>query len=113
VVIVLAWTFAVLSVVGVALRWQAPPEHWTYRRAQWFPYGESLWQGYRRAALPAALIFVCIALALTLPTSVGVYFALAVFVVNLPLALAIILFNRPKFLVPPACRDQRGVLSRG
>jgi hypothetical protein len=100
-----------MLVFAVVRLWRAPPGHVSYRKAPWWPWGETLWQGYRRTLLPAALVSVCFALALTLPPSAGVYFGVAAFVVLVPVMIAIVLFNHPKFLVPPACRTQRGLIS--
>lgn len=108
VLIIAVWLFAIASVVGVVKRWNAPRTHASYSRPTWWAWGEVSWMGYRRSVLLAALIVVCFAVALTVPTTIGVYFGLAAFFLLFPLALAIALFNRPKLLVPPACRGDRG-----
>ena len=105
------WAGTALLVAAVVRLWRAPLDHVSYRMAPWWPWGQALWEGYRRTLLPAALVAVCFALALTLPSSVGVYFGLAAFVVFVPMMILIVLFNRPRFLVPPPCRAQRGLIS--
>jgi hypothetical protein len=110
VVIIVAWLLAIVTAVGVAKRWNAPAGHWSYNQPTWWVWGERSWRGYRRTVLPAALILVFGAIALTLPTPIGVYFGVAALFLLFPLALAIVLFNWPKWMVPPPSRTEPGAL---
>jgi hypothetical protein len=108
--VIATWLLAIAAIIGVIKRWRAPPTHWSYEKPAWWAWGEVSWRGSRRSILLAALILVCFAVALTLPSSIGVYFGLMAFFLFFPLGIAIILFNRPKALVPPSSRSDRGVL---
>lgn len=99
------WCMTILHVITSFKLWRAPASNRRYERPPWWLWGEAPWSGYRRALVPASLVLVCFATALSLPDPAGVYFGLMGLVVFLPLVLAVALFTRPKILVPPSLRD--------
>lgn len=105
------WAATILLILTAIKLWRAPSNHPSYNRPPWWVWKNSLWRGYRRTLLPASLVAMSFAFALTLPESTGVYFGLAGFVIFFLLMVPIVLFNWPKILVPPASRGDRGVLS--
>jgi uncharacterized protein (DUF58 family) len=64
------------------------------------------WMAYRRAMIPLIFGATCIGLALVIPSQILLFCAL-LWLVAIPLAAAIVLFNWPKILVPPASRNKR------
>ena len=96
--------------------WERAPESW--------PWGEALWQGYRRSFLPAligiAVLLTMVLSGLFIPEQpqgpfVRPYWAvipaLSAFGLALLAWLSVVLLNFPKFLVPPHLRDQPGALA--
>lgn len=105
------WGGALLGVYGAVKLWRAPLNHRSYEKPSAWPWSEASWKGYRRTILPAALVAVCFATGLTVLGTIGVYFALAGMFIFFPLMITITLFNRPRILVPPASRRDKGLLS--
>lgn len=90
----------------------------------WWPWGEALWQGYRRIFLPSLILFgvlvVILSSGLFIPEEpqgpfVRPYWAVIPGLTALGLAgaamLSTVLFNVPKFLVPPHLRHQPGAVA--
>ena len=87
----------------------------------WWPYGAALLRGWQRALAVGVGAFafgVAAAVCGILNASYGsnaverLIGVLAIVMVTLVLLmLVVMLFNRPKFMVPPRFRDQRGALS--
>jgi hypothetical protein len=111
VLIVGFWILAIGAAVGLAKTWRVPADHRTYQRPPWWVWGDRWWRGYRRIQLPAALLITSWAVALTLGPSWGAYFALGGFAIFMPLAITVVLFNRPRMLAPPASRGDDGVVA--
>jgi hypothetical protein len=109
--IVALWAAVLFAAIGIWKTWNATSGDRSFQKPPWFPYGEIWWRGYRRTQIPAAVIIFGIALGLTLPGGPGVAVGLVGFLVGVPLAGAVALFNRPNALVPPACRAQPGVIA--
>lgn len=109
--VVAFWIGALLLVLSVIKLWSASSTHGSYRQPQWWFWGDALWRGYRRTLLPASLVGVSFAIALTLPDPIGVYFGAAGLFCFFPLMVMIALFNWPKLLVPPASRSDSGALT--
>jgi hypothetical protein len=105
------WAAVLLAAVGLWKTWNAASDHRSFQTPPWFPYGEIWWTGYRRIQLPAALVVVSMALFQTLSSGRPAAVALVGFLTGSLLACAVALFNRPKALVPPACRAQPGVVA--
>ena len=106
------WGFAIAAIVGTWRLWNAPVGHRSYEKPLWWVWPESFWNGYRRAQLALALMIVAFAIGLTVPNRPGLYVALSGIAVSGASLVAIVLFNRPHFLVPPACRNDPGVWRR-
>jgi hypothetical protein len=105
------WIGTAFVVLALVRLWNAPLDHPSYRLPPWWPWSERWWQGYRRGLVPAAVTSLAIALTLTLPAPLAAPVGLVGIVAGVLLDVGIVLFNRPRFLVPPACRAQRGVLT--
>jgi hypothetical protein len=105
------WVGTALLIFSTIKLWRVDGDHRSYQRPPWWLWGNRLWKGYRRTLLPASLVAVCFAIGLTVSGMLGIYFALAGLVVFFPLMVTVALFNRPAFLVPPASRDESGLLS--
>lgn len=105
------WVGTLLSAGTTLKLWNAPATHRALERPPWWLWGDSLWRGFRRALLPASLVSVSFAIALTLPDPAGVYVAVAGLALFLPLMATVVLFNWPKVVVPPSLRPENGVLT--
>jgi hypothetical protein len=99
---------AALALIGVLRKWNAPPNDPSYRVPSWWVWGESWWRGYRATIGIGAAAVAVIAAATLLPSLLLVWFAAVVALFTLMLTL--FLFNWPKYLVPPALREGRGIL---
>ena len=76
----------------------------------WWPYGEDGWLAYNRS-MPTCYIAVVVGM-------VSIFFGhpidtvgVSVMALGGPVALAIVFFNQPRFLVPPARRSDPGLLA--
>jgi L-lactate permease len=103
------WVMALIGTFSLLQLWRQPIEHWSHSMPKEWPSSERAWRAYRRGMLPALLFVVLMALSFTLPQFV-LAFALLLVAVVLPLLALVTLLNRPKFLVPPAQRRERGLL---
>lgn len=120
--------FALLVVVAAASLPSLWRSGWSPPAPQWWPYSRTLWKGLYRAIFPGTLggLFLLVALPCLLvwqanraPGAQGTAAPLwvqivlsAVFFVLIGLMVSVVLINRPKFVVPPALRDQRGWMQR-
>lgn len=103
------WFLTGLAFFALVKRWNAPPEHWSHEKPAYWLWGESWWRGYRRLLLPAGIGAFSLAIAGTFP-SVAVYVGTAGLAFAIPLMLTTFFLNWPKLLVPPAFRNDQGVL---
>jgi hypothetical protein len=108
--IIIAWVLTIGAIIGLALTWNAPRQHRSYETPMWWVWGSTSWRGYRRSQLPLALFLASGAIALTVPHPSGAVVALLGLATALIAMLSIVLFNRPKIIVPPAARNEDGVL---
>jgi hypothetical protein len=124
VIVLLAFSCAlsILAAVGLVRLWRT--EAVSRRMPSWWPYGGALWRGFTRAMPAGALGFWILIAAIVVgafvpadETSFGlhapVWYVVAtviLFVGALVLQATIVLFNQPKFLVPPYMRDEPGAL---
>src|SRR5690349_9151273 len=96
------WGLTAIGFLGLAREWgflreiarENPPRSW--------PWGVAAWRGYTRIGLPAQIGVMALAVFVTFPSAESV--AAYVFVLAGALCAAIILFNRPRTLVPPRRR---------
>jgi hypothetical protein len=105
------WIAGAAGLVEVWRTWREGRDDPARRMPTYWPFGEQWWRGYHRGVLPIDLAILALAAAGTFAGAELVFGALALFVF-LPLFFTIFLFNRPKLLVPPAARDEHGVISR-
>lgn len=100
---------ALAGAYGLVRRWAAPADHWSHEMPPYWLGGPRSWRAYRRAAAPLALGGVSLAVGVTFDSTMP-YAGLA-FLGVVPLLVAMIaFFNRPKWLVPPACRADKGLV---
>lgn len=102
------WLFALIVLIGLIRRWNAPSDHWSGRMPPYWIWGDSWWRGLRRARLPVTAGVLGLATGGIVP-SLMLSLGLAAFAVALPLAITTFLFNWPKVIVPPAFRSEEGV----
>jgi hypothetical protein len=100
---------ALSSLRGVRRYWNVHEDDPRYRMASYWPWGEDSWNAFTRSFLLGPYGLACLALALGVST-LRTYAGLAFFATILP-AITIALFNRPKLLVPPGLRAQKGMLA--
>ncbi len=111
-ILVLKAIFLLATLMGlftVIKFWNVPADHSSYSARSWWG-GDSWGRGYRRAWLPLVAGVAFLTVGLFFP-SLALVAVIAAFLVAAPLAAAIFLFNRPKLLVPPGARHEKGVLS--
>jgi len=108
------WMVALIGFVRGGFNAITPPE----RAPIWWPFSVAAWRGQRRATyvvLPfsGAFIATCwLAIASShgiLPAVVPVV-ASGVVLLSFGLFTSIVLFNRPKFVVPPTMRNEKGAI---
>jgi hypothetical protein len=75
----------------------------------WWPWGVHAWNAFDRQLVPSLPGVALLALGLVFPEQA--IWAFLFMLVIVPLGVSIALFNRPKFLVPPAMRAQPGLIS--
>lgn len=101
---------------------------WMPEAPGWWPYSDDLWRGLYRSVFvgTAGGVFLAVAFVVTglwqasrPPAQQGLAAPLwaqiavpGVLMAFLGMMLSVILVNRPKRVVPPSFRDQRGLLSR-
>lgn len=91
---------------------------------EWWPWGEALWQGYRRMFLPGLMVGGVFVIIIFMSLFVSEapqgpfarpYWVVIPWLVALGLSgtamLSTVLFNVPKFLVPPHLRGQPGAVA--
>ena len=120
----------VIAIAG----WVNLPKYWRGQQAETLKHGFAVWailgdgvrRGVVRALLPAMIgfnfLFFFVVLAVWAETATGSVrevtdtlaagFAIAALVMMVPF-FGVILFNRPKFMVPPYLRHERGALMPG
>jgi hypothetical protein len=108
--IVALWFFSVVVLIALVARWHAPRDHWSNRMPPYWIWGESWWRGLRRARLVITLSVLGLASGGIIPTLM-LPLGLTAFAIGVPLALTTFLFNWPRVLVPPALRDEKGVVT--
>jgi hypothetical protein len=122
-VLVLGCAGLALASVGLVRLWRR--EVFSADMPSWWPYGGALWRGYVRAMPVGSISFLVLMAGLLIlifvPTEGGccgfavpnwfVFPFLISFFGTLGLALSVILFNRPRFIVPPHLRSQVGAIS--
>jgi hypothetical protein len=113
-----ALVFVPLCVRGVRVAWRAPMRVFA-EPFPWWVWGAALWRGYVRAMVAVGTTFVVDLLALMVliwaPGGDVIVIAIVpLLVVSLAvgfgLMITIVLFNRPRRLVPPYLRDQPGAV---
>jgi hypothetical protein len=108
---VFLWLCAALIALTVVWMWRTPIDSPIHTEPEGWPYGDKWWRAYRRTMVPGLLTILLGALAFTFP-DLAPFFGLAILGAALPLTLSIALVNRPKTLVPPAERHERGLIGR-
>jgi len=111
---------------GVVVAARQIPRLWTHASSYWdvkphgVPWSEAAWEGWVRA-LPAACVggaaldvaaWIAVLLSKSAASKAALAAASAVWLLAMVIAGAIILFNRPRWLVPPHLRRQPGLISR-
>lgn len=125
------WLAVLICVFFVGLGTWVMPRVWRDELATggehapgWWPWGEALWQGYRRLP-PLGLAWFVVALVFGLGSAfvpeqpqgpfVRPYWAVIPFLSALGLIsaamLGVVFLNRPKFIVPPHLREHPGALA--
>jgi hypothetical protein len=114
-----ALVFVPLCLRGVRLMWREPMRVFA-EPFPWWVWGAPLWRGYVRGLVTVGATFVIDLIAVLalvwLPGGDAVVIAVAPVLlgsiaVGFVLAVTIVLFNRPRRLVPPYLRDQPGAVS--
>lgn len=100
---------AIAGIYGSVLRWNAPSDHWSYKMPPYWLGGPRSWRAFRRAERPLGVGALSLGAGATFESTMP--YAGIVFLGVVPLLVAMIaLFNRPKWLVPPACRADQGLV---
>jgi len=110
--LILKAVFLAISILGlftVIKLWNAPSNDSSYDSRNYWG-GDSLGRGYRRAWLPIVLVVAFLTVGLFIPSLMRIA-AVGAFLVAAPLAATVVLFNRPKFLVPPGARHEKGLIN--
>jgi hypothetical protein len=101
---------AIVAVIGArdtVRDWKAGPDDERFAIRSYWPWGTLTWQASRRLTGPFTAIAACLAGNALAPRFEDLYYG--AFLAAVVLVLTIALFNRPRYLVPPALRDQVGL----
>jgi hypothetical protein len=107
---VFAWLLSAFLVFALFATWNAPHDHRSVAQPGWWVWGERSWRGYRRAQVAWVLVMLSFALILTVPSPAGPVLGLGGFGLAVVSLVTIVLFNQPKWMVPPAMRTDTGLI---
>jgi hypothetical protein len=108
-VVIISWAVVALGFVTVWRDWHHKWEDAYFRKRRWLPMSDAMWLGYRRGTVVAQLAVICLATSAAFPNLI-LWTSVIFFSVILPTALIIVLFNRPRVIVPPGLRSEPGML---
>jgi MFS family permease len=118
------WSVYIITAGYVLFIVRAAPMLWTgrFRDARldppptYWPWGGMLWRAWVRAWFIAgvgsgSLVLLLPAIVLDSVPDWYVYVSLAAFVLAAIVAMSVVLFNRPRFVIPPHLRDEPGLVA--
>jgi hypothetical protein len=108
--VVFALAIAGGVIVHVRL-WRAPATDRSFEVPAGWPWGAAMFDVWRRSVVPLLLGGVAVGAAAVAPGAWLWVVVVTMFGVVMPLLFSIALFNRPKWLVPPAARQQLGLVT--
>jgi hypothetical protein len=114
VLVVAAWVMVGLGLISAVRMWTNPDlSDWSYSlEYPWLSRSSEAWRrAYRRMVVPVVGFFVGLAGGLTFDSGLAFGTSAVLLLVSSVFWATVVLFNRPKLLVPPLLKNEPGFLA--